>query len=314
MRTTLNLVLALALGAVLGATAHAQATPPAPPPPPPAPQQKEGIPELIRKLGDASFENREAAQRELERIGRPALKALDEAAKSQDPEVATRASEAIARIRGGRGEPNQPQVEDPAGEPEERRRPPGFGDLPKDFPQGMPDTDELMREMERQLGDQMPEELKPLLRMFRRFGQDEQGQPGQEEQPGAPRVRVFRWPNDTEQRTEMTLDGALGWELGLAPAVVRAQLGIEGNEGVVVTQLEGNSAAAKAGVKQHDVIVGLDGRSVRSTRDLQNLSRQGGTLTLYRRAKIETVVVPAPTPSPPAPPAPPAKPGEQRSF
>lgn len=309
MRTTLNLVLALAFSVGLGASAaHAQATPPAPPPAP-GPEKKDGVPELIRKLGDASFETREAAQRELERIGRPALKALDEAAKSQDPEVATRASEAIARIRAGRGNeaPNdQPQREDPAA-PEERR-----GDQPR-LPQ-LPDTDELMREMERQLGDQMPEELKPLLRMFRRFGQDEQGQPGQEEQPGAPRVRVFRWPNDTEQRTEMTMDGALGWELGLAPAVVRAQLGIEGNEGVVVTQLEGNSAAAKAGVKQHDVIVGLDGRSVRSTRDLQNLARQGGTLTLYRRAKIETVVVPAPTPTPPAPPAPPAKPGEQRSF
>lgn len=305
MRTSLNLVLALTLGAGL---AHAQATPPTPPAP--APQQKEGIPELIRKLGDASFETREAAQRELERIGRPALKALDEAAKSQDPEVATRASEAIARIRAGRGGEPAPRQEDEGQEPEERR-----GDLPPRMPNlpQMPDTDELMREMERQLGDQMPEELKPLLRMFRRFGQDEQ-QPGEEPNPGAPRVRVFRWPNETEQRTEMSMDGALGWELGLAPAVVRAQLGIEGNEGVVVTQLEGNGAAARAGVKQHDVIVGLDGRSVRSTRDLQNLSRQGGTLTLYRRAKVETVVVPARTPTPPAPPAPPAKPGEQRSF
>ena len=87
MRTSLNLVLALTFSLTcsvgLGATAaHAQATPPAPPPAP-GPEKKDGVPELIRKLGDASFETREAAQRELERIGRPALRALDEAAKSQ---------------------------------------------------------------------------------------------------------------------------------------------------------------------------------------------------------------------------------------
>src|SRR5690606_5677502 len=47
---------------------------------------------LVRQLGDRAYERREQAQRELVAIGRPALPALREAAKSQDPEVASRAA------------------------------------------------------------------------------------------------------------------------------------------------------------------------------------------------------------------------------
>lgn len=293
---TLALLLGLQLGSV--APALAQAAPPTP-----APTREQRVAELVKQLGDAAFDKREAAQRELETIGAPAIPALTEATKSSDPEVATRATEALTRIRGGAAPP-QRGVPQPA-PPEERRGP--QGERP---PAPMPNPNELLEQMQRELEGQLPEELKPFFRLFGR--RDPNEQPGQG--GFGPNVREFRFsfPGNGE-RQETSIDGTLGWELGLAPGVVRTQLGITGNEGVVVNRLDANGWAAKHGVQLHDVIVGCDGRSVRSVQDLQRVG-QGSELELYRRAQPIKVKVPAvgqaapPAPRGPAPNGPPPNP------
>ena len=94
-----RVAIALALGAFLAGAAtpsRAQSEPPAPKAG--EKTQEKRIERLIQQLGDDAYEKREAAQRELEAIGRPALPALRKATSHEDPEVASRA-EAIVRAR-----------------------------------------------------------------------------------------------------------------------------------------------------------------------------------------------------------------------
>ncbi len=56
---------------------------------------------LINDLGAAKYKTREAATMGLRRIGLPALKALERAAKSNDPEVRTRARKILKDVRLG---------------------------------------------------------------------------------------------------------------------------------------------------------------------------------------------------------------------
>jgi uncharacterized protein (TIGR03067 family) len=55
---------------------------------------------LIKQLGDDSFDKREAATRELDSIGEPALAALQKAASSHDPEIQRRAERIGEAITG----------------------------------------------------------------------------------------------------------------------------------------------------------------------------------------------------------------------
>jgi hypothetical protein len=59
---------------------------------------KDKIAKLIEKMGSGTFTEREAATKELAAIGVPALEALRQAVKSDDPEVRKRAEEIIPKI------------------------------------------------------------------------------------------------------------------------------------------------------------------------------------------------------------------------
>src|SRR5262245_32483476 len=59
---------------------------------------EQSVERLIAKLGSNSFAERENASRQLEAIGEPALAALYEAMKSDDPEVRTRAGRIVLAI------------------------------------------------------------------------------------------------------------------------------------------------------------------------------------------------------------------------
>jgi hypothetical protein len=59
------------------------------------------IRELVSRLGAEDWREREDAQRALVKMGQAALPQLREAARSADPEVATRASAAVAEIEAG---------------------------------------------------------------------------------------------------------------------------------------------------------------------------------------------------------------------
>lgn len=62
---------------------------------------KARIGKLVGELGSDDFQKRENASAELVRIGRPALDALRQAAKSPDAEVAQRAAAAVEKIDAG---------------------------------------------------------------------------------------------------------------------------------------------------------------------------------------------------------------------
>lgn len=267
--------------------------------------REERIARLVRELGHSSFETRDAAQKELEKLGRAAIPALEKASQSEDPEVATRAAEALARVRG--------QVP-----PEEQPRPaePELPDLPRPMqPPQLPGLDEMMREMERELPQEFGEMFRRLLRGDRDPA-DPDAQP--EARPRGWRFEMRRTPDGQWEVVEEGPDatGALGIATGPTSAVLRAQLGIEGNEGLVVNRVRPGSWAERSGVKLHDVLVAVDGRPIKSARDLKPLTERRCKLELYRRAKLETLEVgPAQADGTTAPRTEPApEPKKGRSF
>ena len=83
--TLLTLIIGLGIGTVMAVPSS-----------PGADQNKIG--QLIAKLGSDNFRERDAANKELDAIGEPALEALRKAAKSNDMEVAKRATDLIGKI------------------------------------------------------------------------------------------------------------------------------------------------------------------------------------------------------------------------
>ena len=61
---------------------------------------------------------------------------------------------------------------------------------------------------------------------------------------------------------------------------LRDFFGVAGNDGVLVTSVERNSAAEKAGLKAGDVITGADNRNIRTPYDFQVELRGTGKVTL----------------------------------
>src|SRR3989440_352883 len=92
--------------------------------------------------------------------------------------------------------------------------------------------------------------------------------------------------------------GVAGQDGSLARLVVRAH-GLEAESGVLVTGVDADSPAARAGVRPEDIIVGLDGKPVTGIDDLHRLlaSDRIGTATtivLLRQAeKLELPITPA---------------------
>src|SRR3954453_7576222 len=87
MRAVMVLTAALAAGLAVAAQPAADA---------PA----DRIERLIDRLGSGAFRDREAATRDLDAVGAPALDALRRAASAADPETRRRAAELVGRISG----------------------------------------------------------------------------------------------------------------------------------------------------------------------------------------------------------------------
>jgi hypothetical protein len=239
---------------------------------------------LIQELGadgEGSYEVRESAQKQLEAIGRPALPALDKAAKSKDLEVASRAGEAVAKIRKGKRGVKPPVEKAP--QDELRRGPP--------IPQ--PNMDEVMKELERQ----MPKGLGELFKQFFDNGESDKGEQDEERRPDGmpkPRIRTWTWqmgPNSGQAKKNDPAS-ALGLTTGPCSAALRSQLDIAKLEGRVINRVNAGGYAERHGLKLHDVIVAVDGRALRRTSDLLPLLEKACKVEVFRKAKLKTLQMP----------------------
>jgi hypothetical protein len=123
-----------------------------------------------------------------------------------------------------------------------------------------------------------------------------------EEQLGRLR-RPFRFPGQ-EQAPPETPPGQApvpgGRELGVkvqdVGETLRDQLGLKENEGVLVTEVKPSSAAEKAGLKEHDILLQLEGKAVTDRWQfradvLTALGKPEFELQILRAGKKETVKV-----------------------
>jgi hypothetical protein len=279
-------LLGLALTLGVGAPVLAQDTPAGKPKE--TLQQK--IDRLIKELGSDGYDAREKAQKDLEAIGKPAVPALQKAAKSKDLEIASRAADALSKINKTR---KAPPIEGPTPKRDPFRPPPP------------PDMDEVLKELEKQ----MPEGFGKIFRQFFPNGQDprQQPQPGQKDEErkggngmGNSRVRTWTFTLGPDgrlkrrgvQQLSQGVGDAMGLSTGPASAALRAQLEIAPGEGRVVNRLEKGGWADQHGVELYDVIVGIDGRAVRRTKDLEPLLKKACKVEVFRKAKLHVLDLP----------------------
>jgi membrane-associated protease RseP (regulator of RpoE activity) len=112
------------------------------------------------------------------------------------------------------------------------------------------------------------------------------------EPPGMPASpRAFRWDNDVAPRFLFRELGRGPRKLGIQYQEIDGQLAqyfkLAGERGVLVTSVDADGPAGKAGLKAGDVILKFDGRAVKAGDDLRDVVRgaEGGkevTVTVQR--------------------------------
>jgi C-terminal processing protease CtpA/Prc len=114
--------------------------------------------------------------------------------------------------------------------------------------------------------------------------------------------RPFRFPKDPTDPSEAPRQAPLpgGRELGVRVQEVgetlRDQLSLKENEGVIVTEVKPGSTADKAGLKEHDILLKLEGKAITDRWQfradvLSALGKPEFELQVLRSGKRETVKV-----------------------
>lgn len=92
-----------------------------------------------------------------------------------------------------------------------------------------------------------------------------------------------------------TFGNPLGLEVAAVEAALRAQINIEDGKGVVITNVREDSEAAKAGLKQYDIVLAVDQQPIESPGKLHEVvaSRQGQEVQfqVLRQGKPESLRV-----------------------
>jgi len=111
-------------------------------------------------------------------------------------------------------------------------------------------------------------------------------------------VRVFQF----QTRSRTTTETKLGF-LGDPPsAALQAQLDLTPTiGGLLMDEITPNGAAWKAGIKQFDVVLSIDGKAVRGPDDLKGLGEKDAKVEIIRKAKKETLAVHPSSDEPKAP-------------
>lgn len=131
---------------------------------------------------------------------------------------------------------------------------------------------------------------KPIELSFIRAGKTQTAQV-------APRAATPHWTSEVD--VAFPVDGKYWLGVGLATAddTLRSQMSLPAGEGLVVTNVESDSPAAKAGVLVNDVLLNLDGKPLTTTEalteQLQALADKSVSLELLRRGKPAMLTVAA---------------------
>lgn len=247
---------------------------------------------LVSDLGADDFNKRDEAQKKLEAMGKKALPALEKAEKeSADAEIRARAHEAILAIKkslpSANGGDRDTEREGPPLPPErrfaprdpgaDRREDPGTGENWDDFMK-------LFQGQESPMMKELPKILEHLQKQMRDLDKETQKELNRPRDNGGMRVFRFRSPTPVEQK--------LGLQVNPPPPALQAQLDLPATDsGLLVEELAPNGRAWKAGLKPYDVILSIDGKSVRAPDDLKGLGEKDAKVEVMRKAKKETILV-----------------------
>lgn len=125
------------------------------------------------------------------------------------------------------------------------------------------------------------------------------------EQLKSPFAKSYIWPHEPLARRAQ-LDGPrLGVSLEDVPPALAGHLGIDAESSLVVTSVEPGSAAARAGIREHDVLTSLRGGRAATLENLQAALRETGPggrldIELVRRGEtrhVQAVIGAAPSPA-----------------
>lgn len=287
------------------------------------------IDRLIRDLGAQEFEVREKAQKELVEIGPAALPALRKALEDADAERAHRARRAIDEIErrsrkaeGGRSARSELRV---------TGRDLVKGMTFELHPDGSVEV--TVREEDKETGRKVHktyradslEEFKrkypEIVREYgidrfvprpdggfkgpwawqewrRGFGPDGEGDLGEAEarlREFFERFRRFGPPGFWGERGEAVSKQVFGVSVGRVDEALAEHLGLKEGEGLVVLDVKAGSAADKAGLRRHDVVVALDGKSVGDPGEFRTQVRdrlgKGFELEIVRKGRRQTLKV-----------------------
>lgn len=260
--------------------------------------------ELVRDLADPSFRIREQATRDLLKEGATALPSLREGLGSKDPELKARAKQLIEEIMGARDERGRRPSRVDGSRPLDRQQRMdrqqadrtlrmlprwNFGLDPERLDQEM----ETLREhLDRLHGrteslsgrtripsihQQMQEAIESLRRDFAFRGETaDEGARSESES----RVQIWRDGEKVVDRhfSESFASGLpLGVSVRSTDPVLRAQLPLEPEEGVVIHRVLEGGTADSAGLRQYDIITKINGETVTGVTDLQSRLRRLAT-------------------------------------
>jgi beta-lactamase regulating signal transducer with metallopeptidase domain len=135
---------------------------------------------------------------------------------------------------------------------------------------GFPDVDDLFKGLPGGLDDETAKMIRQQLEMTRKLMEQLQKQvpgAGLPQLPGGGLVPFPQLPNLNRlprTRGGMVPEGRLGAYVDKPSAALADQLDLPKNQGLVIQELRDDSAAAKAGLKQHDILLELNGKAVPS--------------------------------------------------
>lgn len=272
-------------------------------PAPPAAADADPLARLVRQLGDASFERRDEAARELARRGADALPALRIAASDDtDPEVQVRAAALIEQIEKARQNAtaegaarNAPPVDRaPVADPDWMRIP-DFRLRPPDVRLAPPRGDDMAEfhrdfrrhaEMALRMAGVPEADLRDLQRQFdlaeRLTTGVAEGRADLRDVMMAADL-LMQIANALEGDDDAGGNGARGAVLGVSAEPADQALVAQLGPGVVVRDVVPGSRAAQMGVRPHDLIRRVNGQAVSDVPSLRE------ALQAADRFKIELV-------------------------